>query len=153
MRLNQMILFLALLTLMTGCSHRIYWLEMTPDKQVLEGYDEDQVLREQIAKLVKGPVVKGQTCSWFTMNTAGMESTRRTAYADAIKKAGPPYDAIIDVLQTSTSYPPLPLYCVSLQGVAVKDETQNATRKLSASSAKPSKSDQSVVSKTRSDLR
>jgi len=65
------------------------------------------------------------------------EKTRRSACADVIGKAGPPNDALIDVVQTSISYPPLPLYCVSLEGTAVKNETQYATIKLSAWNAKP----------------
>jgi hypothetical protein len=135
-RLKQIVLMLALVTLVSGCSHRLFWLEITADKQVLEGYDEDQALRDQIAKLVKGPAVKGQTCSWFTMGTAGMDATRRGAYVDAMDKAGTPYDALVDVRQTSVSYPPLPLYCVSLEGTAVKSETQYAHRHKSAISAK-----------------
>ena len=137
MRLKQIVLMLALLSLVSGCSHRLYWLEITSEKQVLEGYDEDQALRDHVAKLAKGPFVKGQTCSWFTMSTSMMETTRRSAYADAIGKAGPPYDALVDVLQTSISYPPLPLYCVSLEGTAVKNETQYATIKSSGGNAKP----------------
>jgi len=128
MRLKQVIFMLALVALVSGCSHRLYWLEMTPEKQVLDGYDEDQALRDHVAKLAKGPSVKGQHCTWFTMSAAGMETTRRSAYADAMGKAGPPYDALVDVLQTSISYPPLPLYCVSLEGTAVKNETQYATK-------------------------
>lgn len=138
MRLKQIVLMLALVMLVSGCSHRLFWLEITADKQVLEGYDEDQALRDQIAKLVKGPAVMGQTCSWFTMSTAGMDATRRSAYVDAMEKAGASYDALVDVRQTSVSYPPLPLYCVSLEGTAVKNETQYAqNRQSSAMSAKP----------------
>jgi len=111
-------------------------LEITSDKQVLEGYDEDQALRDQIATFVKGPAVKGQTCSWFTTNTPGMDATRRRAYVDAMDKAGAPYDALVDVRQTSVSYPPLPLYCVSLEGTAVKSQTQYAQMHTSAISAK-----------------
>jgi hypothetical protein len=144
---------LALVSLISGCTHRLFWLEITSDKQVLEGYDEDQALRDQIATLVKGPAVKGQTCSWFTMSTAGMDATRRRAYVDAMDKAGAPYDALVDVRQTSVSYPPLPLYCVSLEGVAVKNETQYATKKISASDTGPSKATLSMMSKTRSDAR
>jgi hypothetical protein len=136
-RLKQLVLMLALVALVSGCSHRLYWLEMTPEKQVLDGYDEDQALRDHVATLAKGPAVKGQHCTWFTMSASGMETTRRRAYADAIEKAGPPYDALVDVLQTSISYPPLPLYCVSLEGTAVKNETQYATIKSSAWNAKP----------------
>jgi hypothetical protein len=136
-RLKQIVLMLALFALVSGCSYRLYWLEMTPEKQVLEGYDEDQALRDHVARLVKGPAVKGQNCTWFTMSTSGMQTVRRSAYADAIEKAGPPYDALVDVLQTSISYPPLPLYCVSLEGTAVKNETQYATIKSSARNAKP----------------
>lgn len=44
----------------SGCSHRLYWLQITPEKQVLEGYDEDQSLRDYVAKLANGPAVKGQ---------------------------------------------------------------------------------------------
>lgn len=128
---------LVIFALVSGCSHRLYWLEMTQEKQVLEGYDEDQSLRDHVAELAKGPAVKGQNCSWFTISTSGAETTRRNAYADAMEKAGPPYDALIDVLQTSISYPPLPLYCVSLEGTAVKNETQYATIKSSAWNAKP----------------
>jgi hypothetical protein len=128
---------LILVALVSGCSHRLYWLEMTPENQVLEGYDEDQALRDHVAKLAKGPAVKGQNCTWFTMSTSGMETTRRSAYADAIEKAGPPYDALVDVRQTSISYPPLPLYCVLLEGTAVKNETQYATTKSSTWNAKP----------------
>jgi hypothetical protein len=104
---------------------------------VLEGYDKDQALRDHVARLVKGPAVKGQNCTWFTMSTSGMQTVRRSAYADAIEKAGPSYDALVDVLQTSISYPPLPLYCVSLEGTAVKNETQYATIESSARNAKP----------------
>jgi hypothetical protein len=135
--MKQVILMLTIFAVVSGCSHRLYWLQMTQEKQVLEGYDEDQSLRDHVAKLVKGPAVKGQTCSWFTISTSGAEATRRNAYADAIEKAGPPYDALIDVLQTSISYPPLPLYCVSLEGTAVKNETQYATVKSSSWNAKP----------------
>ena len=137
MRLKQMVLMLSVVALVSGCSHRLYWLEMTPEKQVLDGYDEDQALRDHVAKLAKGPSVKGQNCTWFTMGASGMETTRRSAYADAMGKAGPPYDALVDVLQTSISYPPLPLYCVSLEGTAVKNKTQYATIKSSAWNAKP----------------
>jgi hypothetical protein len=136
-RLKQIVLMLALVTLVSGCSHRLYWLEMTADKHVLEGYDEDQALRDHVAKLVKGPAVKGQTCSWFTTSRSGMESTRGSAYADAMEKAGSPYDALVDVRQTSVSYPPLPLYCVSLEGTAVKNQKQYATIKPSAWDEKP----------------
>jgi hypothetical protein len=136
-RLKQIVLSLALFSLVTGCSHRIYWLEITPEKQVLDGYDEDQALRDHVATLAKGPTVKGSTCTWFTMSTSMMAKTRRSAYMDTIGKAGPPYDALIDVVQTSTSYPPLPLYCVSLEGTAVKNETQYVTIKSSVPSAKP----------------
>ena len=136
MRLKQIVLMLALVTLVSGCSHRLFWLEITADKQVLEGYDEDQALRDQVAKLVKGPAVKGQTCSWFTTSAAGMDTTRRRAYEDAMDKAGAPYDALVDVRQTTVSYPPLPLYCVSLEGTAVKSETQYAHMHTSAISAK-----------------
>lgn len=139
MRLTQIILVLALFTLMSGCTHRLFWLEITAEKQVLEGYDEDQALRDHVAKLAKGPTVKGSGCSWFTMTTSRMEKTRRDAYADAMGKAGPPYDALIDVMQSSTSYPPLPLYCVSLEGTAVKNETQYATLESSSGNAKPMK--------------
>jgi hypothetical protein len=45
---------LAIFVLVSGCSHRIYWLEITPEKQVLEGYDEDQGLRDYVATLAKG---------------------------------------------------------------------------------------------------
>ncbi|MEP6890708.1 MAG: hypothetical protein ABI955_08450 [Nitrospirota bacterium] len=128
MRLKQVIFMLALVALVSGCSHRLYWLEMTPEKQVLDGYDEDQALRDHVAKLAKGPSVKGQNCTWFTLSAAGMATTRRSAYADAMGKAGPPYDALVDVLQTSISYPPLPLYCVSLEGTAVKNAAQYATK-------------------------
>ena len=131
MRLKQAVFMLALVALVSGCSHRLYWLEMTPETQVLDGYDEDQALRDHVAKLAKGPSVKGQKCTWFTMSASGMETTRRSAHADAVGKAGPPYDALVDVLQTSLSYPPLPLYCVSLEGTAVKNETQYATIKIS----------------------
>ena len=137
MRLKQIIPMLALVSLMSGCTHRLFWLEITSDKQVLEGYDEDQALRDQVATLVKGPAVKGQTCSWFTMGTAGMDATRRLAYVDAMDKAGALYDALVDVRQTSVSYPPLPLYCVSLEGTAVKSETQYAQMHTSAMRAKP----------------
>jgi len=153
MRLNQAMLVLALFSLVNGCSHRIYWLEITPEKQVLEGYDEDQALRDHIAKLAKGPIVKGSNCSWFALSTSMMETTRGKAYADAMGKAGPPYDALIDVRQTSTSYPPLPLYCVSLEGVAIRNESQYATRKTSASDAKPNKPNLSMMSKTLSEPR
>ncbi len=137
MRLNQIVLLLALFPLLSGCSQRLYWLEITPEKQVLDGYDEDQALRDSLAKLAKGPTVKGSDCTWFTMSTSMMEKTRRSAYADAIGKAGPPNNALIDVVETSISYPPLPLYCVSLEGTAVKNETPYATIKSSAPSAKP----------------
>lgn len=140
MRLKQMVLVLALVALVSGCSsssHRLYWLEMTPEQQVLDGYDEDQALRDRIAKLAKGPAVKGQNCTWFTMSASGMDTTRHSAYVAAMEKAGPPYDALVDVLQTSVSYPPLPLYCVSLEGTAVKNQTQYATIKSSAWNAKP----------------
>ena len=137
MRLKQIVLMLALVTLVSGCTQRLFWLEITSDKQVLEGYDEDQALRDQVATLVKGPAVKGETCSWFTMGAAGMDSTRRRAYVDAMDKAGAPYDALVDVRQTSVSYPPLPLYCVSLEGTAVKNKTQYAQIHTSVSSAKP----------------
>lgn len=137
MRLTQIVLLLALFSLLSGCSDRLYWLEITPEKQVLDGYDEDQALRDHVAKLAKGPTVKGSNCTWFTMGTSMMEKTRRSAYADTMGKAGPPYDALIDVVQTSTFYPPLPLYCVSLEGTAVKNETQYATINSSAPSAKP----------------
>ena len=130
-------ILLAIFSLASGCSHRLYWLEITPEKQVLEGYDEDQSLRDYVGTLTKGPVVKGSTCSLFPLNTSMRDAIRRGAYADAIKKAGPPYDALIDVLQTSISYPPLPLYCVSLEGTAVKSETQYATINSSSSNAKP----------------
>jgi uncharacterized lipoprotein len=138
-RLKQMVLMLALVALVSGCSssHRLYWLEMTPEQQVLDGYDEDQALRDSIAKLAKGPAVKGQNCTWFTMTVSGMATTRQSAYVAAMEKAGPPYDALVDVLQTSVSYPPLPLYCVSLEGTAVKNKTQYATIKSSAWNAKP----------------
>ena len=130
MRLNQIVLWLALFSLVSGCSsHRLYWLEVTPDKQVLDGFDEDQALRNHVAKLAKGPTVKGSNCDWFVMSTSMVEKARRGALADAIGKAGPPYDALVDVVQTSTSYPPLLLYCVSLEGTAVKNKTQYATRK------------------------
>lgn len=125
--LKQVIFMLTLVALVSGCSQRLYWLEMTPEKQVLDGYDEDQALRDHVGKLAKGPSVKGQNCTWFRMTVSGMETTRRSAYVDAMGMAGPPYDALVDVLQTSTSYPPLPLYCVSLEGTAVKSETQYAT--------------------------
>jgi hypothetical protein len=131
------LVMLAIFALVSGCSHRLYWLEITPEKQVLEGYDEDQGLRDYIATLAKGPVVKGSTCSLVPLNTSMRDTTRRGAYADAIKKAGPPYDAMIDVVQTSIFYPPLPLYCISLEGTAVKNETQYATMNPSSSSAKP----------------
>jgi hypothetical protein len=124
-RLNQIVLWLALFSLLSGCSHRLYWLEITPDKQVLDGFDEDQALRDHVAKLAKGPTVEGSDCTWLIMSTSMMKETRRSACADAIGKAGPPYDALVDVVQTSTSYPPL-LYCVSLQGTAVKNETQHS---------------------------
>lgn len=136
MRLNQIVLLLALFSLLSGCSHRIYWLEITPEKQVLDGFDEDQALRDHVAKLAKGPTVEGRDCTWFIIGISMMEETRRSAYADAIGRAGPPYDALVDVVQTSTSYPPL-LYCVSLKGTAVKNETQYATIKSSAGNAKP----------------
>lgn len=126
--LKRVIIMLALVVLVGGCSHRLYWLEMTPEKQVLDGYDEDQALRDHVAKLAKGPSVKGQNCTWFTISTSEMESTRRRAYVDAMAKAGPPYDALVDVIQTSIAYPPLPLYCVSLEGTAVKNDTQYATK-------------------------
>ena len=139
MRLKRIVLMLALVTLVSGCSHRLFWLEITADKQVLEGYDEDQALRDQVAKLVKGPVVKGQTCSWFTSSAAGVDTTRRRAYVDAMEKAGVPYDALVDVRQTSISYPPLPLYCISLEGTAVQSDTQYAHVSTSAISAKKGK--------------
>ena len=129
--LKQVGFMLGLVALVSGCSspsHRLYWLEMTPEQQVLDGYDEDQALRDRIAKLAKGPSVRGQHCTWFTMSASGMDTTRRSAYADAMGKAGPPYGALVDVLQTSSSYPPLPLYCISLEGTAVKNETQYATK-------------------------
>ena len=116
---------------------RLYWLAMTPEKQVLDGYDEDQALRDHVAKLVKGPTVKGSACTWFFISISMMKKTRYSAYADTIGKAGPPYDALIDVVQTSTSYAPLPLYCVSLEGTAVKNETQYATINSSVPSAQP----------------
>ena len=126
-QVNQIVPILALLSLLSGCSDRLYWLEITPEKQVLDGYDEDQGIREHVAKLAKGPIVEGSGCSWYVMSTSIAEKTRRDAYADAIGKAGAPYDVLIDVVQTSTSYPPLPLYCVSLKGMAVKNETYYAT--------------------------
>ncbi len=129
MQLNQIVPLLVLFSLLSGCSqqHR-YWLEMTPEKQVLDGFDEDQVLRVHVAKLAKGPTVEGSDCAWFVMSTSMMEKTRRNAYADAIEKAGPPYDALVNVMQTSTSYAPF-RYCVSLKGTAVKNKTYTATRK------------------------
>ena len=69
---------LTIFAVVSGCSHRLYWLQMTQEKQVLEGYDEDQSLRDHVAKL-EGPAVKGQTCSWFTISTSGAEATRRNA--------------------------------------------------------------------------
>jgi hypothetical protein len=136
-RLNQIVLLLALFSLLSGCSDRLYWLAMTPEKQVLDGYDEDQALRDHVAKLAKGPTVKGSACTWFTMGLSMMKKTRHSAYADTMGKAGPTYDALIDVVQTSTSYPPLLLYCVSLEGTAVRNETQHAALDSSAPSAKP----------------
>ncbi len=135
--MKQIVLMLALVALVSGCSHRVFWLEITADKQVLEGYDEDQALRNQVAKLVKGPAVKGQTCSWFTTSAAGMDTTRRRAYVDAMEKAGAPYDALVDVRQTSISYPPLPLYCVALEGTPVQSDTRYAHVSTSAIVAKP----------------
>ena len=137
MRLNQIVLLLALFSLLSGCSDRIYWLAMTPENQVLEGYDEDQALRNHVAKLPKGPTVTGSACTWFTMGQSMLTKTRHKAYADTMGKAGPPFDTLIDVVQTSTSYPPLPLYCVSLEGTAVKNEIQHAALDSSAPSAKP----------------
>ena len=137
MRVKPVLLMVAIFALVSGCSHRLYWLQMTQDKEVLDGYDEDQSLRDHVATLVKGPAVKGQNCRWFTISTSGTETTRRGAYTDAFEKAGPPYDALIDVLQTSISYPPLPLYCVSLEGTAVKSETQYATIQSSSGKGKP----------------
>jgi len=136
-RLNQIVLLLALFSLLSGCSDRIYWLAMTPENQVLEGYDEDQALRNHVAKLAKGPTVTGSACTWFTMGQSMLTKTRHKAYADTMGKAGPPFDTLIDVVQTSTSYPPLPLYCVSLEGTAVKNEIQHAALDSSAPSAKP----------------
>ena len=113
---------LALSSLLSGCSsYRLYWLEVTPEKQVLDGFDEDKELRNHISKLAKGPTVQGSGCTLYIRSTSMAEETRRHAYAEAIQKAGPPYDTLINVVQTSTSYPPL-LYCVSLEGTAVKDE-------------------------------
>jgi len=136
-RLNQIVLLLALFSLLSGCSDRLYWLAMTPEKQVLDGYDEDQALRDHVAKLAKGPTVKGSACTWFTMSQSMMKKTRNKAYADTMGKAGAPFDTLIDVVQTSTSYPPLPLYCVSLEGTAVRNETQHAALDSSTPSAKP----------------
>ncbi len=136
MQVKQLLLMLAIFVVLSGCSHRLYWLEITPEKQVLEGYDEDQSLRNYIGTLAKGPVVKGSTCSLIPLNTSMRDAIRRNAYLNAIKNAGPPYDALIDVVQISSSYPPLPVYCVSLEGTAVKNETQYATINSSSSNAK-----------------
>ena len=136
MRLNQILLLLALFSLLSGCSDRLYWLTMTPDKQVLDGYDEDQALRDHVAKLAKGPTVKGSACTWFTMGQSMMIRTRHSAYANTMGKAGPPFDTLIDVVQTSTSYPPLPLYCVSLEGTPVRSKTQHSALDSSTPSTK-----------------
>jgi hypothetical protein len=44
------------------------------------------------------------------MSADGMDATRRGVYVDAMEKTGSPYDSLVDVRQTSISYPPLPLY-------------------------------------------
>jgi hypothetical protein len=58
------------------------------------------------------------------MSADGMDATRRGVYVDAMEKTGSPYDSLVDVRQTSISYPPLPLYYLTLEATAVKSETQ-----------------------------
>jgi len=113
-------------SLLSGCSRHLYWLEITQEKQVLEGFDEDQELRNRLSKLAKGPKVEGRTCTWLVMTPTIEEQTRRSAYADAIVKVGSQYDTLIDVMQTSTSYAPF-AYCISLKGTAVKQEAYYQT--------------------------
>ena len=58
------------------------------------------------------------------MSADGMDATRRGVYVDAMEKTGSPYDSLVDVRQTSISYPPLSLYYLTLEATAVKSETQ-----------------------------
>src|SRR5262245_1690118 len=116
----------AVLAVLPGCARHLYWLQITPEKQVLEGYDEDQELRNRLAKLPKGPKVEGSKCAWFVRTPSIDDQTRKAAYTEAMVKAGAPYNALIDVMQTSTAYVPF-AYCISLTGTAVKQETYYAT--------------------------
>lgn len=63
-----------------GSSHHLYWLELTSNSQVLDGFDEDQELRGRISKVEKGPMVEGSKGTWFSMSTSDLEQTRRDAY-------------------------------------------------------------------------
>ena len=138
MRTIQVLFLVAALSLLSGCARHLYWLQITPEKQVLEGYDEDQDLRNRLSKLAKGPKVEGKRCSWFIMTPSIEEQTRKLAYAEAMVKAGSPYNALIDVMQTSTSYAPF-TYCVSLKGTAVKQETYYATSTVEVSEKRKGK--------------
>jgi hypothetical protein len=128
-RTTKILLIIAIITSLSGCSRHLYWLEITPEKQVMDGFDEDKELRNTLYKLAKGPNVEGNKCVWFPMSSSAVEQTRQMAYADAMTKAGSPYNALIDVMQTSTSYAPF-AYCVSLRGTPVKQETYYATSSL-----------------------
>ncbi len=140
MRSFTCILILACCALLSGCSKRLFWLEVSPENRVLDGFDEDQELRGRIGKLVKGPVVEGSKCNWFAATSSIHDRTIRDAYTDAILKAGPAYDALVNVLEQSTMYAPL-LYCVSLKGTPVRMHSplqQNATVSSEMQQPKPS---------------
>ena len=118
MRPNGILTVFALALLLGGCSNDLRWILYSPQKQVLDGMSYDKSFNNHIAKLSKGPNVEGSDCG-FIFSASGMEQLRINAFQDAIKKAGPSYDALVNVIETHSAYPPL-INCFTTKGTAVK---------------------------------
>ena len=120
MRSKRELAVLAFALFLAGCSNNLNYILYSPQKQVLAGMSYDQSFNNHAAKLPKGPVVEGSDCG-FIFSASGMEQVRRNAYQDAIKKAGPPYDSLINAKETYSAYPPL-INCFSIKGTSAKYE-------------------------------
>jgi rhamnogalacturonyl hydrolase YesR len=83
-------------------------------------------MRDHLAKLEKGPTVEGRACAWLHTSNAAVKNTMDNAYADAIQKAGPQYDALTNMDLTRTFYP-LFFACNDVRGTATKNKTYSVS--------------------------
>jgi hypothetical protein len=117
----------ALTLMLAGCSSEYRYVLFTPKKQVYQQLSYDQSFNTHIANLPKGPTVEGSDCG-VVYSVSAMKQMDQNAFQEAIEKAGPPFDALINATQTSSAYFAA-IRCTTMKGIAIKYEEYYAAEK------------------------